>query len=176
MSEHDVDDIPTKDEIELYSPQQKEEAGIEEVRLGSSIHGLSGSAQTVRKKRRYLNCLVRSLGVIQTACEKAHIGRSTVQAWRTNDRLFAEAFILVDEIKVDYAESKLFKRMDVCTRAIDIFLKAKAKKRGYCNEQVIVNRNFDSGRDPSTMTDEDLEEQIRVRKSETEAESEAETS
>lgn len=155
MSEHDDKKTPIREVVNNLIPNPME------VMLGDYTLGLSGTEQTVRNKRNFLNCLQRSLGVIQPACEKANVGRSTVAAWREDDPVFAAAVFNVKEIRLDYAESQLMARMKTDTSAVKYFLNNHGKKRGYSSEKVITNRNIDCGKEASMMTDDELEDKIR---------------
>lgn len=143
-----------------------------EILLGNYTLGLSGNEQTVRNKRNFLNCLQKSLGVIQPACENANVGRSTVHEWRLDDRVFAEAIFNVKEVRLDYAESQLMRRMKFDTSAVKYYLNNHGKSRGYSNEKTIINKNFDCGKEPSMMTDEELEETISSEESDDATEAE----
>jgi len=98
------------------------------------------------------------LGVITDACNMAKIGRSTFYRYMKTDKEFADAINEIDELAIDFVESKLFERIrgkmyiektiesnskgdtsekevekevQPDTTAIIFFLKTKGKKRGY---------------------------------------------
>ena len=84
------------------------------------------------KKERLLEALVKSLGVITTACETADVCRATYYSYYNNDDEFAKEVDEISNIALDFAESKLFELIrDKNITAIIFYLKTKGKKRGY---------------------------------------------
>lgn len=95
------------------------------------------AAQNVaNNKELLLDALSKSLGVVTTACKSAKIARSTFYEYYNNDPEFKEAVDDVEEIALDFAESKLHRKIDKeDTSAIIFYLKTKGKKRGYVEKQ-----------------------------------------
>lgn len=105
---------------------------------------------TVIAKMRTLEALSNSLGNITEACLAAGTGRATYYEWLSRDPEFKKKAEDVDEIALDFVESKLFETIkgfkigkvnaqgelaiydtgpDV--RSITFYLKTRGKKRGY---------------------------------------------
>lgn len=101
--------------------------------------GLSGHNK--KAKERMLLALVKSLGIVTTACRMAKVGKSTHYDWKNDDPEYKRLVEEIDDIAIDFAESKLHKRIeDGDTTAIIFYLKTKAKKRGY-GDQMSVDLN-----------------------------------
>lgn len=109
------------------------------------------------QKKKAIEALRKSLGVVTTACESIKLARSTFYNWVSNDEDFKKEVEEISEQALDIAESKLFERIngyehpeekifnyegDIVraktvkhyppdTTAIIFYLKTKGKKRGY---------------------------------------------
>ena len=83
-----------------------------------------------------LKALEQSLGVVTTACKKTDIPRSTYYKWLREDKEFADEVRDIENVSLDFAESKLFEQMSNNNTSATIFyLKTKGKKRGYWEKQ-----------------------------------------
>lgn len=83
-------------------------------------------------KKKFLQTLESSRGIIATACKAAGISRSTFYTWKDQDEEFRQKAEDILEAQVDFVESKLLRRIDAEeTTAIIFYLKAKGKKRGW---------------------------------------------
>ncbi len=99
---------------------------------------------TAKKQEVFLECYEKSL-IISTACKNANITRDSFYRWMREDEEFIKAVDLVRELRIDYAESRLFKQMDSGnSQATIFFLKTQGKSRGY-NEDVNVKLSADTG-------------------------------
>jgi len=88
------------------------------------------------KKEAILKSLEASLGVVTTACKKTETPRSTFYKWLKEDEAFADKVKEIENVSLDFAESKLFEQMaDNNTSATIFYLKTKGKKRGYWEKQ-----------------------------------------
>lgn len=106
--------------------------------------------KTDNNKKRVLEELVKSRGIISTACQNAGIARSQFYVWVDQDKEFKAAVDDINEAAIDYVESKLLEKVtgvQVKTGEVDgedvvytqapsdtaiiFYLKCKAKKRGY---------------------------------------------
>ena len=88
------------------------------------------------KKETILKALESSLGVVTKACKKTNIPRSTFYKWLKEDEDFAEKVKDIENVSLDFAESKLFEQMsDNNTSATIFYLKTKGRKRGYWEKQ-----------------------------------------
>ena len=91
------------------------------------------------KKETLLKSLEQSLGVVTVACKKANIPRSTYYKWLKEDSDFAEQVRDIENVALDFAESKLHKQIqENSTSATIFYLKTKGKSRGYVERQEIT--------------------------------------
>lgn len=83
-------------------------------------------------KKQLLTALEESLGVVTTACKKANISRVTFYDYYKHDPEFKKQVDELDNVALDFAESKLFKLInEENATAIIFYLKTKGKIRGY---------------------------------------------
>jgi hypothetical protein len=83
-------------------------------------------------KNRMVDALEKSLGVVTSACKSVGIARQTFYDWYKNDEQFQKEVDSIQDIALDFAESKLHKQIDKGdTTATIFYLKTKGKKRGY---------------------------------------------
>lgn len=96
------------------------------------------------KKTAMLEALEKTLGVVSSACQIVGIDRTTHYNWLKDDPEYKKLVGDLDNVALDYAESKLFKQIksDNIT-AIIFYLKTKGKKRGYVERQETVAREAD---------------------------------
>jgi len=91
------------------------------------------------KKESLLKSLEQSLGVVTVACREADIPRSTYYKWLKEDEVFAAEVSDIENVALDFAESKLHKQIsDNNTSATIFYLKTKGKNRGYVERQEIT--------------------------------------
>lgn len=108
-------------------------------------------AEQANNKKRMLEALDESHGIITRACQIAQVGRTTFYEWLDADPEFKAKYEAVNESAIDFVESKLFEKINgISVRkgvneegedtvydlppsdtAIIFYLKTKAKKRGY---------------------------------------------
>ena len=96
---------------------------------------------TEQHKKAMIEALVKSLGIVTTACKKVGIGRTQYYTWLKEDEDFKKQVEDISDIALDFAESKLHKQIDNDNiTAIIFYLKTKDKSRGYVErvEQVEV--------------------------------------
>lgn len=88
------------------------------------------------KKKAVLEALRLTLGVVSLACERVKMDRSTFYKYLKEDEGFKESVLAIEDYALDFAESKLFMKMEEGDTACIIFyLKTKGKKRGYIEKQ-----------------------------------------
>jgi len=101
--------------------------------------------ETIRKtthKKAILKALIKSLGIVTTACKKVGIERSTFYEWYKTDEAFKKEVDDIQEIVLDFAESKLHQSINNGSdTAIIFYLKTKGKKRGY-QEKIEMETNI----------------------------------
>ena len=83
-----------------------------------------------------IEALEKSLGVVTTACKSVGIARSTHYDWMDADAEYRQAVESLQDVALDFAESKLFKSIENGSDTATIFyLKTKGKRRGYIERQ-----------------------------------------
>jgi len=83
-----------------------------------------------------LDALRQSLGIVTPACGMTGIDRTTHYKWMKEDEHYKNSVEDIENIAIDFAESKLhlnIKNGDVAS--ILFYLKTKGKKRGYIEQQ-----------------------------------------
>ena len=88
--------------------------------------------QNPTKKKAMIAALEKSLGIVTDACKIVGISRDTHYEWLKVDETYKAAVESIQDITLDFAESKLhslIKNDD--TTATIFYLKTKGKKRGY---------------------------------------------
>jgi len=84
------------------------------------------------QKNAMLEALEKSLGIVTTACKKVGIHRSTHYDWMNTDQEYAQGVRDIENIALDFAESKLHQQIEENNTAATIFfLKCRGKSRGY---------------------------------------------
>ena len=95
--------------------------------------------KTEQHKKAIIEALEKSLGVVTTACKIVGVGRTTFYGWMKEDEVFAEKVEDIQNIALDFVESKLFENIkDGKTSEMIFYLKTKGKKRGYVERQEIT--------------------------------------
>lgn len=90
------------------------------------------------KKETLLQALESSLGIVSTACNRTGISRSSFYKWYKEDEEFRKKVDEIDNVKLDYVETKLFKNIEnEKEKSIIFYLQHKGHKRGYVQRQNI---------------------------------------
>lgn len=116
-------------------------------------------------KKKTLESLELHKGIVSNACKAINLPRSTFYKWKDEDREFALAVEEINEVSIDYVESKLFEKINGVTvqkgietdedgefkasvytqppsdTAIIFYLKTKGKKRGYIEKSEVEVSN-----------------------------------
>ena len=96
------------------------------------------------KKRAMIEALEKTLGVVTSASKKCGISRTQHYQWMKEDEEYAKEVNDLDNLALDFGESKLHDLMrDDNAPAVIFFLKTKGKKRGYV-EGIDVTTNGES--------------------------------
>ncbi len=97
------------------------------------------------KKEQFLSELENALGIVSQAAKRCGIDRTTPYRWMKEDREFAEKADEVQNVVLDFTESKLYELVDEKNVTAIIFtLKCKGKSRGYIERQEVdMNVNGD---------------------------------
>jgi len=90
------------------------------------------------KKETLIKALESSLGIVSTACNRSGISRSSFYKWYKEDEDFRKKVDEIDNVKLDFVESKLFKNIEnEKEKSIIFYLQHKGHKRGYIQRQNI---------------------------------------
>ena len=107
--------------------------------------------KTIHNKKALIEALEASLGVVTTACKKVGLTRKTYYDYYNADEVFKKEVDSIQDIALDFAESKLLENIKGKKETSIIFyLKTKGKNRGYVERQEIdhslnrVRKNIDS--------------------------------
>ena len=96
--------------------------------------------QSEQHKKAMLAALEKSLGIVTTACKATGVTRGIYYGWLKRDKDFAAQVDEMQEIALDFAESKLHKKIEQGSdTAIIFYLKTKGKARGYVERMENVN-------------------------------------
>lgn len=91
---------------------------------------------TKKDKREFLKVFQKALGNVSVACKNYNIDRQTFYNWYNNDADFRANADAVKEIRKDFIESALDKRIqEGDTTAIIFAAKTQCKDRGYVEKQ-----------------------------------------
>lgn len=94
------------------------------------------------KKKLFLECFEKRLGIVSRSCEDAGISRQTYYRWMEQDKKFNERVTDILEKQIDFVENQLISNIqDGDTTAIIFYLKTKGKKRGYIERQEITGKD-----------------------------------
>ena len=120
----------------------------------------SSKSQTDIRKRAQITALESTLGIVTQACKISGVSRSQHYEWCATDAEYKNDVRMVEEMAIDFAESKLHKNIEKGKETSIIFyLKTKAKKRGYIErteiDQPTDKQPFRSEMTPITFGDED---------------------
>lgn len=103
-----------------------------------------------RKKKKLLQCLEKTLGIIASACRNAGIARATFYNWLNSDQEFKVKVDDILEKQKDVVESAILHKISEGDTAMIIFYaKTKMKDRGYCETQNITLSAKDEMLNPS---------------------------
>lgn len=89
-------------------------------------------SKTNKNKKILLGALEKSLGVVTTACKAVNLSRTQHYTWMETDPEYKAEVERLNDMVIDFAESKLHTLINNGDTAATIFyLKTKGKKRGY---------------------------------------------
>jgi len=146
------------------------------------------TAHTAQQKKNMLVALTATLGVVETACQKAGVGRRTHYDWLKEDTEYAADVREINDISLDFAESQLLKvirgytmpdvkvfmnkedpdnpiivpitkHIGTDVAATIFYLKTKGKARGYVERQQI--EQVAPADTADLLTDDQLEDEIK---------------
>ena len=83
-------------------------------------------------KKAMIEALENTLGIVTTACKIVGINRGTHYNWLKSDDDYKKSVENIEDMAIDFAESKLFENIkNNDTTSTIFYLKTKGKKRGY---------------------------------------------
>ena len=92
--------------------------------------------KTDTKKKAMILALEKSLGIVTNACKQVGISRETHYSWMRKDLDYAAQVKDIENIALDFAESKLHEQIfEGNVSSIIFYLKTKGKTRGYIERQ-----------------------------------------
>ena len=99
---------------------------------------MSKLTKTDTQKNAMLQALQSSLGVVSTACNRVGISRQTHYEWLREDAKYASSVKDLENVALDFAESKLHELiLEGNVASVIFFLKTKGKVRGYVERSEI---------------------------------------
>jgi uncharacterized protein (DUF849 family) len=91
------------------------------------------------KKNAMIKALEKTLGVVTTAARQIGIDRTTHYNWMKEDEEYRQTVESLEDVALDFAESKLHSFIQNDDTAATIFyLKTKGKRRGYVERQELT--------------------------------------
>lgn len=91
-------------------------------------------------KKKLLEALERSLGIVTPACKEVGVSRETFYRYYREDPEFKKSVDDINEITLDFAENQLLKKIkEGSERSILFYMKYKARKRGYTDSLDITS-------------------------------------
>lgn len=91
-------------------------------------------------KKKLLEALEKSLGIVTPACKEVGISRNQFYNYYNTDPDFKKAVDDINEITLDFAENQLLKKIkEGSERSILFYMKYRGKKRGYSESMDITS-------------------------------------
>jgi len=99
---------------------------------------------STHKKAAMLEALTKTLGIVTSAAKIVGIERSTHYFWMESDEAYRKAVKELDNVVLDFVESKLHKLVEELNPTAVIFtLKTKGKQRGYIEQNDVNVTGFE---------------------------------
>ncbi|BCV05884.1 MAG: hypothetical protein CM15mV120_020 [uncultured marine virus] len=96
-------------------------------------------------KKKLLEALEKSLGVVTTACKQVGCARSTFYDYMAKDQEFKKAVNDISEIALDFAESKLHEQIsEGNTTATIFYLKTREIQKLYERQEISHEAKLES--------------------------------
>ena len=88
--------------------------------------------RTQANKKKLIDALQKSLGIVTEACQKAELSRTQYYKWYKEDEDFRKEVQDIEGMYIDFAETHLKEQIEKgSTPATIFYLKTRGKKRGY---------------------------------------------
>ena len=93
-------------------------------------------------KKQLIGALEKTLEIVTTACKSVNIARSTFYDWYNGDSDFKKQVDGIENMAMDFVESKLYNLIKENNPAAIIFYaKTKMKDRGYVERQELTGKD-----------------------------------
>ena len=103
--------------------------------------------RTQNNKKKLLDALEKSLGIVTEACEKSQLSRTQHYKWYKEDKDYRKQVDNIEGKFIDFAETHLKEQIkNNNTQATIFYLKTRGRKRGYGDSLDIT-----SGEEPITI-------------------------
>ena len=94
-------------------------------------------------KKKLLEALEKSLGIVTSACKEVGISRKQFYEYYNTDEDFKKSVDDINEITLDFTETQLFKKIkEGSERSILFYMKYRGRKRGY-TDRLEIEGNID---------------------------------
>jgi hypothetical protein len=91
-------------------------------------------------KKKLLEALEKSLGIVTPACKEVGISRNQFYIYYNTDPDFKKSVDDINEITLDFAENQLLKKIkEGSERSILFYMKYRGRKRGYSESMDITS-------------------------------------
>lgn len=91
-------------------------------------------------KKKLLEALERSLGIVTPACKEVGVSRDTFYRYYNEDSEFKKSVDDINNITLDFAENQLLKKIkEGSERSILFYMKYKGRIRGYSDSVDITS-------------------------------------
>ena len=98
--------------------------------------------RTQENKKKLIEALEKSLGIVTEACEKAQLSRTQFYKWYKEDKEFKKQVDSIDGKFIDFAETHLKEQIkNNNTQATIFYLKTRGRKRGYGDSLDLTSNN-----------------------------------
>ena len=91
-------------------------------------------------KKKLLEALEKSLGIVTPACKEVGVSRETFYRYYREDEDFKKVVDDINEITLDFAENQLLSKIkEGSERSILFYMKYRGRKRGYTDSLDITS-------------------------------------
>lgn len=116
------------------------------------------------RKEELIKALIRNLGNVTQSCQEVGISRDRFYVYLKQDKEFKRKVDDIDNIQLDFVESKLIENIKAGDKAsIMFYMRYKGRKRGYTDSVDVnvsgnININTKWGDEKPDAPDEDLDD------------------
>lgn len=106
-------------------------------------HAQDGKGVSTKiRKARMIAALEKALGIVTVACKTVGLERKTHYRWLDKDPKYAAACAEIDEVAIDFVESKMHQRIGQGdSYLIGLYMKTKGRRRDYIERSELVGRD-----------------------------------